>query len=116
MAAFENDGSIPYGSQVLLINSVNYIADSIEFQRPSKEINRTNELDEPTGSVNYEDFHRATATLQLAAAATAIPAKGQDVTILVGGANVNFFVYDVTIPLQKDQDQKVNVTFKRKYN
>ena len=83
---FLNDGGIPYGSQVLTLlatttatSGTTYIADNIDFTDPSKEINRTNQLDEPSGSVNYDDFQRATATLQLATTTTPLQLAGDAV-------------------------------------
>ncbi len=124
MAAFFNDGSLPYGSQVLTLlattsatTGTTYIADNIEFNDASKEINRTNELDEPSGSVNYEDFERATATLQLATTSTPAPTKGHVAQLQrAGGTSYWYFVFDVTEPKSKDAAHTVNVTFKRKIN
>jgi hypothetical protein len=121
---FLNDGSIPYGSQVLTLLATTtattgtaYIADNIDFSDPSKEINRTNQVDEPSGSVNYDDFQRATATLQLATTTTPLPTKGHVAQITVGaGETLWFFVYDRTAPKNKGEDHKCNVTFKRLYN
>ena len=47
MAAAYNDGSLPYGSQVLNINSVNYVAEQIDVSRPTKKIKRYNAVGEP---------------------------------------------------------------------
>jgi len=121
---FLNDGGIPYGSQVLTLlatttatSGTTYIADNIDFTDPSKEINRTNQLDEPSGSVNYDDFQRGTATLQLATTTTPLPAKGAVAQITVGVAETFwFFVYDRSAPKAKGEDHKCNVTFKRLYN
>lgn len=113
-----NDGSIQYGSDVLVLNGINYIADDIQVQRPSKEINSTNQIDEPRGSVNYEDFHRGTATLQLADASTAPPAKGTEFTVTwdANYGSETFFIYDYGQPMTKDGERKIPVTFKKKYN
>lgn len=124
MSAFVNDGSIPYGSQVLTLlatqtatTGVTYIADNIDFSDPSKEINRTNQIDEPTGSVNYNDFMRCTATLQLATTTTPLPQKGYFCSITVGPSETfTFFVFDRSAPEEKGADRKCNVTFKRAYN
>jgi len=77
MSAFLNDGGLPTGSQVLTLlatqtatTGITYIADNFDFTDPSKEILRTNQIDEPTGSYHYNDFMRASATLQLATSTT----------------------------------------------
>jgi len=122
MSAFYNDGSIPYGSQVVTLlatttatTGTTYIADNINFSDPSKEINRTDQLDEPSGSVNYEDFERATATLQLATSSTPPPTKGYVCQLTQpGGTQVWYFVFDRELPVAKDAAHVANVTLKRK--
>lgn len=123
MAAFINDGAIPYGSQVLTAlatttatTGTTYIADNIEFQNPSKEINRTDQLDEPSGSVNYDDFQRGTATLQLATTGTAAPAKGAIISPVFAGVTVTCFIFDVSTPQSKDGAHTCNITFKKLEN
>jgi hypothetical protein len=117
MAAFTNDGSIPYGSKVLTIGAVAYIADDINVSRPSKKISRTNQIDEPAGSVNYDDFATFTATLQLATTSTVPPAKGATCTVTFDATtgSETWFVFDRTEPFQKDQETKVQVTMHNDY-
>lgn len=124
MAAFINDGGIPYGSQVITLKATtaattgtDYIADSVDFSDPSKEINRTNQIDEPTGSVNYNDFQRATATLQFATTSTDTPIKGYVAALARNdGTTAWYFVFDVSEPQAKGEDHKCNVTFKKLIN
>lgn len=117
MSAFTNDGTIPYGSKVLTIGGVIFIADDIQVSRPSKKISRTDQLDEPSGSVNYEDFHSFTATLQLATTATVPPAKGATCTVTFDDVygSESWFVFDINQPFQKDQETKVQVTMHKDY-
>jgi hypothetical protein len=115
---FTNDGTIPYGSKILTIGGAAFVADDIQVSRPSKKISRTNQLDEPTGSVNYEDFHTFTCTLQYETDATPPPAKGAECLQTfdaVYGAET-WFLFDLTQPFQKDQETKVQATFHKKYN
>lgn len=128
---FTNDGSIPYGSRVLTIGpagsggvgGVEYIADEITPDFSVKEIDRTNHRDAPSGSVNYLSFAKFSCTLQLADAATIPPPNGYETTIALRDTDndgvLNDEIYFVLIcnpGLVKDQENKVNVTFKRKYN
>ena len=76
MAATYNDGTVQYGSKVLTINAVTYAADNITVNRPTKAVDRTNELGEPSGSVGIADFVAGSCTLQLASGSTAEPANG----------------------------------------
>lgn len=118
MAAVYNDGTIQYATRVLTINSVAYVADSVSVNRPTKAIDRTNQLGEPSGSVGVADFVTGTATVQLAADDTVEPENGQtfastfDATI---GAET-FYVTNVGRAESKDSEKKVTISFKKKYN
>ena len=118
MSAFKNDGTIPYGSRVLSIAAVSYVADNIEVQRPSKTIERTNEIDEPSGQVSYAGFVTGTATLQLATTSTAQPAAGAEfsATFDSGIGSETFYVTDVGRSESKESEKKVNISFRKKYN
>ena len=70
MAAIYNDGTVAYGSKVLTINSVLFVAENIEVRRPIIKIERRNELHEPNGKVGIKDFVTGSATLQLAQSGT----------------------------------------------
>jgi hypothetical protein len=122
MSANFNDVGIPYGSQTLVLlatttatTGITYIADNIDFQNPSKEILRTNQLDEPSGSVDYDDFMRATATLQRGTTTTNAPTKGYVCQLTPPGAAaaIWFRVFDFSTPQAKDQAHTFNVTFKK---
>jgi hypothetical protein len=118
MSAAYNDGTIPYGSRVLTINTVTYIANNIRISRPTKVIRRTNELDEPTGSVGIKDFVTGSAELQLATSSTAEPPQGQTFAVTFDATigSETFLIKDVDRPEEKGSDKKVNITFVKKYN
>jgi len=128
MAAIKNDGTIPYGSEVLSIGTfaagtpptitsgVSYIADNITFNRPAKTIERTNADDEPTGQVSYAGFVTGSATLQLATTATAIPTQGQHFVSSISGAVEAFYIDSVDQPFSKEAETKVNINFRKVYN
>ena len=118
MTAQFNDGTVQYGSRVLTINAVAYVADNISVNRPSKTIKRTNELGEPSGSVGVPDFVEGSATLQLATGSTVEPPAGQTFAATfdsVIGAET-FFVMSPGRVEQKDSEKKINITFIKKYN
>ena len=118
MAAIVNDGSVQYGSRVLSINSVSYVADNIEVNRPTKTITRTNELDEPDGQVTYADYVTGSATLQLESGATVIPVAGLtfSATFIASIGAETFYLENVDQPEVKDAEKKVNITFRKQYN
>jgi hypothetical protein len=118
MAATYNDGTVQYGSRSLTINAVAYVADNITVNRPSKAVDRTNNLGEPTGSVGIADFVTGSCTLQLAADATAEPTNGLTfaTTFDSGIGSETFYLTSVSRAEVKDGEKKINVTFKKKYN
>lgn len=132
MAAFKNDGTVQYGSAVLAIGTVaagnpptvssttNYVADNISISRPSKTIERTNELDEPSGQVSYAGFVTGSATLQLATSSTLVPVLGKGFSFTSydpdGDGDTDaevFYIDSVETPYAKDQERKVNITFRK---
>lgn len=116
MSTSKNDGAIPYGSIVLTINSITYVADSFSISRPSKTIERTNETDLPSGQVSYDGFVTGSATLQLASGSTAIPAMYDTFTTSVSGTSETFYIDSVTQPLEKAGERKVNINFRKTYS
>jgi len=118
MSAFKNDGSVQYGSRVLTINSVAYVADNVAVERPSKIIERTNEIDEPSGWVGYAGFVSGTAQIQLASGATVIPVAGFtfSTTFVASIDAETFTLTDVSQPEEKGGEKKVNISFKKNYN
>jgi hypothetical protein len=117
MAATYNDGTVAYGSRVITINSVAFVADNINVTRPTKAVDRTNELGEPSGSVGIADFVTMTAQLQLADTLVE-PENGQTTAALTFDTSIGaetFFVTSVGRAEVKDGETKVNVSFKKKY-
>jgi hypothetical protein len=134
MSAFRNDGSVQYGSMVLAIGvvtagipptigtTVNYVADNVEISRPGKTIERTNEIDEPSGQISYIGFVTGSATLQLATGSILAPGLGRGFTLSVfdtdnsGAVDAEWFYIDsISTPFAKDGERKVNITFRKIY-
>lgn len=121
MAAFKNDSTVQYGSRVLTIGSadkgaggVTYVADNITIERGSKTIERTNELDEPSGQVSYKTFVTGSATLQLASGSTVIPEQGFEfeATFVTAIGAKEYYIDSVSQPETKDGEKKINITFR----
>lgn len=115
MAATYNDGSIPYGSVVLNVNSVNYVAENVTITRPIKQIKRMNEAGEPTGSVGVADFVEGSATLQSATTNTAEPSGGFTYNF-IGGTAENFKIVESSKAFAQGDAVKFNVKFIKTYN
>lgn len=133
MSAFYNDGTVQYGSDVLAIGTItpgnpptvgsttNYVADNITINRPGKVIERTNEIDEPSGQVIYGGFVTGSATLQLATGSTLQPFHGKGFSLNSkfdpdhdADSDAEVFVID-SVDLAKDKaaETKVNITFRK---
>jgi hypothetical protein len=118
MAAFKNDGSIPYGSKVLTINSVAYVAENFDVTRDAKTIDRENEVGEPSGQIGIATVPTATATLQLATTSTVQPLQGNTCSVTcdsVIGAET-WIVWTTSRVFAKDEAQKITVTFRKQIN
>lgn len=108
MAAVYNSGTVQYGSQILTINSVTYVADNIEVTKSTNVIERTNELNEASGWVASTGFITGSATLQLAASGTAVPTLGLTFTL----DTMTMVILEVGTPYSKDSDKKVTIGFR----
>jgi hypothetical protein len=132
MAAFRNDGTVQYGSHVLAIGTItpgnpptvgsttNFVADNVEITRTSKTIERTNELDEPSGQVSYIGFVTGSATVQLATSSTIPPTQGKGFSLTVYDPDADgdldaevFYIDTVSQPFEKASERKVNITFRK---
>lgn len=133
MAAVYNDGTVQYGSRSWVIHASlgppvergTYVCDNITINRPTKAVDRTNQLGEPSGSVGIADFVTGSATVQLVDSNAKEPQCG-DRIICDGeiGYNVNldatigdesFFITSANRVEVKDAEIKINITFKKKY-
>jgi hypothetical protein len=117
MAAFKNDGTVQYGSRVLTINSVAYIAENVTVSRPGITIERKSELDEPNGQVSYAGFVTGSATLQLASGSTVIPVQGLSfsTTFVTSIGSETFYLDSVDQPESQGSAKTVGISFRKTY-
>lgn len=113
---FTNDGTVRYGSRVETIGAAEFVLDDISISRPSKTIERTNQIDEPSGQVSYPGFVTGSATAQFADASSVPPALGAEFTDDFGYGEETFYIDSVTTPETKDQESKINLTFRKRIN
>jgi len=114
MGEVYNSGTVQYGSRVLSINSVNYIADNIEVTRPTNVIERNDQINEANGWVAVPGHVTGTATLQLATGSTAIPVLGNTFSTTIGGATAETFVIvELSAPEDKASEKKINISFRK---
>ena len=120
---FINDGDLAYGSRVLAItnpgvgaSAVDFIADDISPDRPSKIAEANNELGAPRGQVGVSTFVSGSATLQLEDSSTNPPQLGATFTEDFGWGSETWFISQVGRQETADGLTKVPVQFRKKYN
>lgn len=117
MPDYYNDGNLPYGSVILTINGVNYETDDFDYNEPlSATLERTSSVNLPNGAVYIAGFREGTATLQLATAATAIPAQFSTFSTAIRGVSTLFVITTVGTPRAKDALHTVAITFRKVVN
>ena len=108
-----SDPAFPYGSKVLTINTVTYVANNIRATQQAKEIRRTNELGAPSGNIGVEDFTEGTATLQLATSSTAYPALGDTfaVDLFKAGSTQTYWIKSVSPAYDHEGETLIDISF-----
>ncbi len=104
-----NDGDIPFGSQVITINAVDYVAEEIEFEEKSTAIYRRDEQNIPNGGVYISDLIKGKMTLQLETNSTAIPENQSTATLDFRGDPKLFVITNVSQPQKQDEIHKIKV-------
>src|SRR5437762_4729232 len=104
-----NDGDIPFGSELVTINGVEYVAEEIDFEEKSTAIYRRNEINVPNGGVYIQDLIKGKMTLQLRSLAEAIPENQSAVTIPFRGTARQFVITNISAPLKQDQIRKLKM-------
>lgn len=111
-----NDNNVPFGSQVITIGSVAFVAESISFEAPSQIVERRDEVGNPTGQVIIEQFNTGTAVVQLATTLTQVPTIGATFTASKnGGTTMGVVVAQVGEPFAQFDIRKVNLQLRRRY-
>lgn len=117
MAVPYNSGTIGYGSLVLTINSVAYVAEDISLSLPTQELLRYDELNAPEGIVLTEDFASGSATLQLATTSTVLPIRGQTFTANLqreaSSGTQTYVITQVDPSFAQGDFQKVSINFRQ---
>lgn len=118
MPAFLDPTSIPFGSQVITVGGVTFVAENINFTQPSTVLERRDEDGDPSGQVIVANFDNGTATLQLATTATTPVTIGATFTLSRSGglATVGCVISEVGDVLSQLDIKKLNVSFRRRYN
>jgi hypothetical protein len=109
-----NPNSIPYGSRILTINSVAYIANNFRVNNDADILERKTELGAPNGFIMLRKPYTGTAELQLANTAIAFPNISLTFSAFVSAenANLNFAISGTGNPEVQDQIKLCDITFR----
>lgn len=113
-----SDGAVAFGSQLITIATVVYVADDIDIQRGTRELDQNNELGVPDKQVLIRTKKRGTLTLQLPTATAAGPALYATVPIkpLGGGVAQNYLISNLGDKFTAEGITKLSVSVVEKLN
>lgn len=111
---YSTSANLPYGSRVLTINSIAYIANNFRTTQAGKLLERMTDLGAPNGAVLIRAPYTGTAELQLANTSIAFPNVSLTFSANVSseGTNLNFFITEVGNPETQDQFKVCDITFR----
>lgn len=100
--------TLPYGSRVVTIDSVAYIANNFSVSQSLNVIERTTELGAPNGAVGIQTARTGSAQLQLASTSTSAPEAGDVLTV----DTVGYFITEVSKPEEAQGFKVVDISFR----
>jgi hypothetical protein len=100
--------TLPYGSRVLTIDSVGYIANNFSTSQSLNVIERTTELGAPNGAVGIQQARTGSAQLQLATSTTTVPDVGDE----FAANSVTFFLTEVSRPEEAQGFKVIDISFR----
>lgn len=110
-----SDGVLLWGTQILAINSVNYIANDISVDFDTKSITSMNESGVVNKEVLIEEPFTGTCTLQLAAATTPSPPMASNFSVVsINAVSLSCKVSKISPVFKQDGESLVNISFKKK--
>ncbi len=118
--AITSDGTQSFSIQdsPITINSVTYIAESINFTYGSNRVDINDSNGEPLGSTIVPNRVEGSATLQYAAGSTANPTLGQEFTLSStdGRNNTTYVITEVGDAQTQGDYAKCSISFYKKLN
>lgn len=109
-----NNGTVAYGSYVITVSGVGYVAENVNPTMSSTVLERFNQVSEPSGQVIIPTFETATLTLQRPTSTASLP----DIGSVASGATASglagsWFVSEASGAFEQGSIQKVNVTVRK---
>jgi hypothetical protein len=100
--------ALPYGSRVVTISSVGYIANNFSVAQSLNVIERQDSLGAPNGAVGIQQARTGSAQLQLATSSTTAVAAGDSFL----ADTVTYFVTEVSKPEEQQGFKVLDVSFR----
>lgn len=104
--------TLPYGSRVVTITAVGYIANSFSTSSSLQVIDRQTELGAPNGAIGIRTPITGSASLQLATTSTGIPDPGDEFSASIDGSSVSFFITERGLPESQNGFKMVDISFR----
>ena len=105
--------TLPYGSRVITIAAVGYIANNVSFSDTLNVIERTDSLGAPNGAIGIDQAASGSAQLQLATTSTTYPVKGLEFSTSMAGTATTFFITETTMPEEAAGFKVVDISFRK---
>ena len=100
--------ALPYGSRVVTIGGVGYVANNFSVAQSLNVIERQDSLGAPNGAVGIQQARTGSAQLQLATSSTTVPAAGD--TFLAD--SVTYFLTEISKPEEQQGFKVLDVSFR----
>lgn len=110
------DGNFPFGSQIVTLNGIDYVAEEINFEEPTNEKDRHDQVGNVNAALYQSQKITGTMTLQLASLTTPIPNRFDIVNLIYRNAPKAFLVVKVGQPQKFDDFRKIQVEIREKLN
>ena len=116
--AITSDGTHAFGIEdsPVTIDSVTYVLEGASYSQSSSRADINDSNGEPLGSTIVPSRVEGSATLQLAAADTAIPSLGDEFTLSGGRNDGTYIITDVGETQSQGDYAKVAISFYKKLN
>lgn len=109
---FLTSGTLPYGTRVVTVATIGYIANSFTTSQSLNVIERQDTLGAPNGAIGIRQPITGSASLQLASTATQIPDAGDEFGSVVDGSSITFFITERSLPEEQAGFKTVDISFR----
>ena len=104
--------TLPYGTRVITVATVGYIANSFTTSQSLNVIERQDTLGAPNGAIGIRQPITGSASLQLASTTTQIPDAGDEFSTTVDSTAITFFITERSTPEEQAGFKTVDISFR----